>query len=170
MSSPRATFHGEPLQVRGQRLAVGDRFPDAVLSGTNLKPVALNAFTGVRLFSVIPSLATGICDAQTRRFDATAQSLGHGLSVITVSTDLPFTLARWQKDNEATHITLLSDHKTLAFGDAIGAHVIELRLLQRCVFVVDAGDIVRHAEYVGEIAQHPDYDAAIDAVTRLLVP
>jgi thiol peroxidase len=166
--APRATFNGKPVTITGTRLSVGDRFPNATLLDAALRPVALAEFAGkARLFSVIPSLDTGICDAQTRRFNDAAQQFGSNARVITISTDLPFRLGRWQKDAEANDVVLLSDHYALAFGDAVGAHVRELRLLQRSVFVVNDGGIVTYSEYVPEIAQHPDYDAALIAMGAL---
>jgi len=158
------TFKGIPQTVIGAPLKVGDTFPEVTLTATDLGQVNLASYKGqVCLLSVVPSLDTGICDAQTRRFDSEAETLGPSVRVITVSADLPFAQKRWMTDAEIKNITVLSDHRDMAFGDAAGTHVKELRLEQRSIFVVDAGGIVRYAEYVPEIAQHPDYDAAIAA-------
>jgi thiol peroxidase len=162
------TFKGAPMTAIGEPLKPGDRFPDVPLQAPDLSLVNLGAFAGaVRLVSVVPSLDTSICDAQTRRFDEEAGRLGPGVTVITVSADLPFAQRRWAKEAGIAHLTLLSDHRDMAFGDAVGAHVKELRLDQRSIFVVDRDGVVRHAEYVPEIAQHPDYDAAIAAAQKL---
>ncbi|MCX7938974.1 MAG: thiol peroxidase, partial [Thermoflexales bacterium] len=114
------------------------------------------------------SLDAGICDAQTRRFDEEAAKLGDQVKVITVSADLPWAQRRWLNEREAKNVVVLSDHESMAFGDAVGTHVKEMRIEQRAVFVVDKDDTIVYAEYVPEIAQHPDYDAALEAVRKLL--
>jgi thiol peroxidase len=162
------TFKGAPMTAVGDPLKAGDRFPNVSLLAPDLSTVDLDAYAGtVRLISVVPSLDTGICDAQTRRFDDESGRLGSSVKIITVSADLPFAQKRWMKEADVTRLTLLSDHRDMAFGDAVGAHVKELRLDQRSIFVIDRDGVVRYAEYVPEIAQHPDYDAAIAAAEKL---
>ena len=168
-STSRTTFRSKPVTIIGAPLRPGDFMPDATLLTPEWAQVSLSKFSGqVRLFSVIPSLATGICDTQTRRLNDEARRLGARVRVITISADLPFTQKRWQTDADAHAMTMLSDTMSLAFGDAIGAHVAEMRVLQRCILVVSDTDKVTYAEYVPEIAQHPDYDAALAALTALL--
>jgi thiol peroxidase len=163
------TFKGEPQTVVGQPLQVGDDFPSVQLVAPDLGKVDLSQFDShVRLVSVVPSLDTGICDAQTKRFNNEAEAFGKRVKVITISADVPFAQRRWSKENEIKNITLLSDYHAMAFGDAAGTHVRELRLNQRSIFVVDANGKVTYAEYVPEISQHPDYDAALEAVHKLL--
>ncbi|MFN3704891.1 MAG: thiol peroxidase [Thermoflexales bacterium] len=163
------TFKGNPLTVIGPKLKPGDQFPDVSLISPELNEVRLSEMRGhVLLISVVPSLDTGICDAQTRRFNEEAEKLGDRVKVITVSADLPWAQRRWLNDAEAKHIIALSDHRNMAFGDAAGTHVKELRIEQRAIFVVDREGKVAYVEYVPEIAQHPDYDAALEAVRRLL--
>lgn len=163
------TFKGKPLTVVGNRLKPGDVFPAVTLTAPDWSPVNLGTLRGtVRLISVVPSLDTGICDAQTKRFNAEAEQLGERVKFITVSADLPWAQRRWMNDAEVKHILVLSDHADMAFGNAVGTHVKEMRIEQRSIFVVDKDDVVRYVEYVPEIAQHPDYDAAIEAVKRLI--
>ena len=161
------TFKGTPLTVIGQPLNPGDPMPDVSLTGIDLGKVSLGSLKGkVCLISVVPSLDTGICDAQTRRFNDEAEELGPNVRIITISADLPFAQKRWMTDAEVKNITALSDHTAMAFGDAAGTHVKELRIEQRSIFVVDRDGVVRYVEYVPEIAQHPDYDAAIAACAQ----
>ncbi|MFQ5612118.1 MAG: thiol peroxidase [Anaerolineae bacterium] len=168
MTTERAngvTFQGNPLTVKGDQLKVGDKAPDFSLLGNDLSQVSLADSAGkVRLISVVTSLDTGICDAQTHRFNEEAASLGDEVVILTVSADLPFAQARWCGAAGVDRVQTLSDHRDMGFGDAYGTHVKELRLEQRSVFVVDGEGIVRYAEYVPEIAQHPDYEAALAAV------
>lgn len=167
-ASATVLYKSADLKVLGTRLAVGDPMPDVELTATDLRRVALSEYAGkVSLISVVPSLDTGVCDAQTRRFNDEARKLGDSVTVITVSADLPFAQKRWQTEAEAGNVILLSDHARMAFGDATGTHIEALRLDQRSIFVVDRGGKVRYVEYVRNFGHHPDYDAAV-AIARTL--
>lgn len=160
----------KPLTVLGPVLRPGDRAPEVVLSTKGFDGVAplLESTAGkARLINVIPSIGTGICDAQTRRFNQEAATFGDDVVVVTVSADLPFHLAEWCAAKGVDRVITMSDHLTMAFGDAYGTHIKELRVESRAVFVVDAHDTVRYVEYVPTIGQHPDYDAALAAVKSL---
>ena len=162
------TFKGNPLTVHGEPLAVGDKAPDFELVANNLSSVSLADSAGkVRLISVVPSLDTGICDAQTRRFNEEAADLGDKVVVLTVSADLPFAQARWCGAAGIDQVQTLSDHKNMNFGAAYGTYIDELRVEQRAIFVVDDNDTLQYVEYVPEIAQHPDYEAALTAVKEV---
>ena len=159
------TFKGIPHTVLGSVLQVGDQAPDFVLHANDWRKVTLADTAGkVRLISVVPSLDTGICDAQTRRFNQEATSLGEDVVILTVSADLPYAQRRWCGAAGIDRVQTLSDHMDMNFGDAYGTHIRELRLEQRAIFVVDENDTVTYVAYVPEIAQHPDYDAALAAV------
>lgn len=164
------TLKGKPLTVIGTALKPGDKAAEVILSSKGFDGTApmLGSTAGkVRLINVIPSIGTGICDAQTRRFNEEAATLGDGVVVVTVSADLPFHLAEWCAAKGVDRVITLSDHLAMAFGDAYGTHIKELRIEQRAVFIVDADDVMRYVEYVPEIAQHPDYDTALAAVKGL---
>ena len=161
------TLKGEKLTVRGNVLQPGDKAPDFTLTANDFSSVSLQDSTGkVRLISVVPSLFTGICDAQTRRFNEEAASLGENVTVLTVSVDFPTAQRQWCGAAGIDRVQTLSDHKDMNFGDAYGTHVVEIRWEQRAIFVVDSDDTIRYVEYVPEIAQHPDYEAALTAVRR----
>lgn len=158
------TLKGNPLTVIGQPVAVGDPAPSFELTANDLSSVSLaNSAGKVRLISVVPSLDTGICDAQTRRFNEEAAALGDNVVVITVSAEHPFNQKRWCGAAGIDRVQVLSDHMDMNFGTAYGTYIKELRLDQRAIFVVDAHDKVSYVEYVPEIAQHPDYEAALAA-------
>jgi len=163
------TFQGQPLTVLGRKLEVGDRAPYFTLVANDLSTVTLPDTAGkVRLISVVPSLDTAVCDAQTRRFNQEVGAVGDEVICYTVSADLPFAQARWCGAAGVERVVTLSDHQTMAFGDAYGTHIKELRLEQRAVFVIDADGIVRYVEYVPELTHHPDYEAALDAVRAIV--
>jgi thioredoxin-dependent peroxiredoxin len=159
------TFKGGPLTLLGQRLTTGGPAPDFKLLANDLSPVTLADSNGkVRLISVVPSLDTGVCDAQTRRFNEEAAGLGDNVAILTVSADLPFAQARWCGAAGVDQVQTLSDHYDLGFGDSYGVHIKELRLDTRALFVVDASGTLTYAEYVPEMTDHPDYAAALAAV------
>ncbi len=162
------TFKGGPLTLLGQRVAVGSAAPEFKLLANDLSPVALADSAGkVRLISVVPSLDTGVCDAQTRRFNEEAAGLGKNVVVLTVSADLPFAQARWCGAAGVDQVQTVSDHFDMNFGDSYGVHIKELRIDTRAIFVVDASGTVVYAEYVPEMTDHPDYDAALAAAKAI---
>ena len=162
------TFKGNPLTLIGPEIKPGDQAPDCQVLRQDLSPVKLSDAKGkIRLISVVPSLDTPVCDAQTRRFNEEAATLPAGVDIWTVSMDLPFAQKRWCGAAGINRIQVLSDHKDAGFGLAFGTLVKELRLLARAVFVIDQRGVVRHAEYVREVTTHPNYDAALAAVRQL---
>ena len=162
-----AKFKGNPLTLIGPEIKPGAKAPSFHVTGQDLSPVTLDAFRGKSLIiSVVPSLDTPVCDAQTRRFNKEAAALS-GLEILTISMDLPFAQKRWCGAAGIDRVTVLSDYKDASFGTAWGTLIKELRLQSRAVFVVDAGGIVRYAEYVPEVTSHPNYDAALAAARQL---
>lgn len=157
------TLMGNPFTLLGPELKVGDKAPDFSALDNGLKPVDLAATgNGVRVFSVVPSLDTPVCDMQTKRFNEEAGKMGD-VTIYTVSMDLPFAQKRWCGAFGVDHVKMLSDHRDASFGMAFGTLVKELRILSRAIFVVDKNNVIRYVEYVGEVSQHPNYDAAIAA-------
>ena len=170
MSVERAnavTLLGTPYTLVGPQLKVGDKAPEFDTVGKDLKPVALADTSGVlRVFSVLPSLDTPVCDAQSRRFNEETANLPD-VKIYTVSMDLPFAQTRWCEATGVENLTMLSDHRSAAFGANYGTLIKELRLNCRAIFVVDQEGILRHVEYVKEVADHPNYEAALEAVRRI---
>ena len=159
------TFQGNPLTVLGDALKVGDKAPAFSLLANDLSPVTLEDSAGkVRLISVVPSLDTPVCDTQTRNFNEKVSAFGDNVICYTVSADLPFAQARWCGAAGIERVQTLSDHREMAFGDAYGTHIKELRLNARAVFIVDAAGTIQYIEYVPEVTDEPDYDKAIEAL------
>jgi len=158
------TLKGQPLTLLGIPLRVGDVAPDAELTAIDWSSVKLSDYAGkVRLLNVVYSLDTGVCDAQTHKFNEEATKLGKDVVVLTISADLPFAQKRWCGASGLQNVITLSDHQALAFADAYGVHIKERRVTSRAVFVVDRAGVVRYIEYVPEISSHPNYDAALAA-------
>ena len=157
------TFKGNPLTLVGPELSVGDKVPDFKVVTRDLSPFGLADTEGTaRIFSVVPSLDTPVCDSQTRRFNKEASQLP-GVKIYTVSMDLPFAQARWCAAAGVDKLVMLSDYQTGAFGTAFGTLIKELRLDTRAIFVVDQTGTIRYVEYVKEMTSHPDYDSALVA-------
>ena len=164
MERPGATtLRGNPFTLVGPQLEPGDPAPDFTLVDNALKPVTL-ADTGnhVRIISVIPSLDTPVCDAQTKRFNEEAAKLP-GVDILTVSMDLPFAQKRWCGAFGVDNVKMLSDHREGSFGSHYGTLIKELRIESRAIFVVDRTNTVSYAEYVKEVADFPNYEAALAA-------
>ncbi|SFC57696.1 thiol peroxidase (atypical 2-Cys peroxiredoxin) [Bacillus sp. OV322] len=157
------TFINNPVTLIGNEVKAGDKAPDFTVLANDLSEVKLSDSKGsVRIISVVPSVDTGVCDAQTRRFNEEASKVD-GVKVLTISVDLPFAQKRWCAASGLENVQVLSDHRDLSFGEAYGVVMKELRLLARAVFVVDSNDTVTYAEYVSEGTNHPDYESAVAA-------
>src|ERR1700736_5654104 len=168
MERPAATtLRGNPMTLVGPELKAGDKAPAFQGVDNGLKPVTLET-TGnhVRIFSVVPSLDTPVCDAQTKRFNEEAAKLPD-VDIFTVSMDLPFAQKRWCGNFGIDKIKMLSDHKAGSFGEHYGTLIKELRIESRAIFVVDQDNKIKHVEYVKEVAEHPNYYAALSAARSL---
>jgi thiol peroxidase len=151
------------MTLVGPELKPGDEAPDFNVVDSGLKPVTLADTAGhVRIVSVVPSLDTPVCDAQTKRFNEAAASLP-GIDILTVSMDLPFAQKRWCGAFAVDKVKMLSDHKDASFGSNYGTLIKELRIESRAIFVIDRNNRVSYAEYVKEVADHPNYEAALQA-------
>jgi len=157
------TLRGNPLTVVGPELKPGDKAPDFTAVDDSLKALDLaGTGSGVRIFSVVPSLDTPVCDAQTRRFNEEAGKLPD-VKIYTFSMDLPFAQKRWCGAFGIDHVKMVSDHRDASFGQAYGTLIKDLRILSRAIFVVDKNNTIRYVEYVKEVGEHPSYDAALAA-------
>lgn len=163
-------MRGNALPVEGPELHVGDTAPDFRLhqrTPDGLKDVTLDDFAGkTLLLSVVPSLDTPVCEIQTKKFNEEASALPAGVEVLTVSMDLPFAQARFCGEKGVHRIQTASDHRDGSFGKAYGTLITPLRIESRAVFVVDPNRTVRHAEYVPEVTEQPNYTAALEAARQ----
>ncbi|MEZ6058150.1 MAG: thiol peroxidase [Planctomycetaceae bacterium] len=160
------TLKGNPVTLKGAELKVGGKAPEFALQNNSLEEVTLASSAGkTRIIATLPSLDTGTCHAETKRFNDEAAKLD-GVDILVVSTDLPFGQKRWCGAEGVDKVSCLSDHRTAAMGEAYGV-LIQGGPLDRCltraIFVVDAAGTLKHVEYVAEIADHPNYDAALSA-------
>ena len=163
------TFAGGPVTLVGPEVKVGQAAPDFTLLDNGLAPKTLKDFAGkVKVISVVPSLDTGVCDAQTRWFNQDATKLSDDVVVLTVSMDLPFAQKRWCGAAGVENVVTLTDHKDASFGENYGFLIEELRLLTRGVVVIDKNDKVTYVEYVPEVTHAVNFDSTIEAIKAAL--
>jgi len=158
-------FKGKPLELVGRKIQIGQPAPDFIVVDNNLNEMHLSNFlNGVLVISAVPSLDTATCDMETRRFNEEAGKLGEKVKVLTISMDLPFAQKRWCGANGIEHVQTASDYRYSSFGQNYGVLIKDLRLLARCIFVIDRTGKVRYVQLVKEVADEPNYDAAIKAI------
>ena len=161
------TFKGNPIDLVGPRLKPGDSAPEFTCVGAGLSVVTLADTAGkARLFNVVPSLDTPVCNKQTKRFAEELKSLGDKVAAYTVSLDLPFAQARFCTEANIENVKNLSDVHDHSFGEHYGVLIqgLPIPLLARAVFVVDPSNTITYAQIVPEIATEPDYEPALKAL------
>jgi thiol peroxidase len=165
------TFKGAPLTLAGNELKSGQPAPDFKVHyfEGGMKTITLADLKGKpTIVSVVPSLDTAVCAMQTKKFNDQLASLGERINAVTVSMDLPFAMNRFCGAENVKNMRVGSDYQDRNFGNNWGTLIEELKILARAVFVLDANGKVVHAEYVGEVTNEPDYDAALEALRRQL--
>jgi thiol peroxidase len=165
------TFKGNPMTLAGEAVTAGGAAPDFTLHyfEGGMQTLTLEDLKGKpALLSVVPSLDTPVCATQTKKFNESLGELGDRINAVTVSLDLPFAMNRFCGAENITNIRSASDYQERNFGQDWGTLIEELKILCRAIFVLDADGKVVHAQYVGEVAEEPDYDAALDALKSQL--
>jgi len=160
------TLKGNPVSLVGDEVKVGQTAPDFKAQKTDMSDYSLGSSPGkTRIILSVPSLDTPVCDEETRRFNQEAAKLP-GVEIVCVSMDLPFAQKRWCGAAGVENVVTASDHRDASFGKNYGVLVnggpLD-RMHARAVFVIGADNSVKHVEYVNDIANHPDYEAALAA-------
>ncbi len=164
-TNDKITLQGNPVEVSGAALKVGDSLPAFTVSGIDLKDINNAQFRDKPLvISVIPSIDTPLCEIQTKKFNEVMASKSDTVSLLTVSRDLPFAFKRWCAAEGVENITCASDYKYRSFGKAFGVDIENMGILARAVFVADKNGKITHVEYVSEISKEPDYDAVLSLI------
>jgi thioredoxin-dependent peroxiredoxin len=161
------TFKGKPYTLVGPQLKPGDQAPDFACVSSGLEIVGIKQTPAkARLFSVVPSLDTPVCSQQTKKFEETLAGMKDKVSTYTVSLDLPFAQKRFYAAEGVSNMQTLSDVHDHSFGQNYGVLIegLPLPLLSRAIFVVDPQGKLTHVEYVMDVPQHPNYDAAVAAL------
>ncbi|MFW6158787.1 MAG: thiol peroxidase [Planctomycetota bacterium] len=161
------TMKGDSLTLLAgeKQPEVGDDAPDFRVVDGDFAPVTLDDLKGqVLLISAVPSLDTGVCATQTKRFNEEAATLPEGVAVLTISMDLPFAQKRFCEAEKVERVRVLSDHVWHSFGLSYGVLVKDMGLLARSIWVIDRDGTIVYREVVSELTDYPHYDAALDAV------
>jgi thiol peroxidase len=168
-SRPGMMIGTTEFAVEGPMLNVGDHAPDFKLTANDWKMKSLADYAGkIKILSIVPSLDTRVCSAQTHRFNAEAASLSEDIIILTVSADLPYAQRRWCGAEGIERVVTLSDHKTMTFSDDYGLHLTDLRICQRACFVIDQNDVIQHAEYIPVMGNEVDFSSALNKARELV--
>lgn len=168
-SNETITMKGSPLKVEGRCVEEGMQVPTYTLTGVDMADVSNATLAGkVVVYVSIPSIDTPVCAVETKRFNKEAVDMHKDVVVAVVSRDLPFASKRWCAAEGVDRVMMLSDYKYRTFGKAFGVELPDLGLLARAVFVADRAGKIVHVDYVTEVAEEPDYAAALGAVKKVL--
>ncbi|MEX0605713.1 MAG: thiol peroxidase [Marinobacter sp.] len=163
------TRRGVPVTTAGDLPATGSKAPETVFTGNDLGDVSLSSLTGKRvILNIFPSIDTPTCAKSVHRFNEAASKLDNTV-VLCVSADLPFAQARFCGAEGLKRVTTVSTFRSPAFGKTYGVEMMDgpLRgLLSRALVIIDESGTIIHTEQVPEIAQEPNYDAALAALTN----
>jgi len=153
------------VTLLGTQINIDDKAPNFKVVDKNFAPVHLSDFKEqTLLISVVPSLDTGVCSLQTKRFNEEAAKLPKNITILTISNDLPFAQKRFCNLENIDQVKVLSDSVWRNFGESYGLIIKDMGLLTRAIFIIDNQGIVKYKELVANISQHPDYESALAAV------
>ena len=156
------------VTLLGEQVNEGQVAPDFKVVNDSFAPVTLSEFSGKTiLISVVPSLDTGVCSIQTKRFNEEVESLPDNIAMLTISNDLPFAQKRFCKTENIDKMKVLSDAVWRDFGTKYGLLIKDMGLLTRAIFIIDEQGKVAYKELVANISDHPKYDDALATLTAL---
>lgn len=156
------------VTLLGNQVNLGDIAPDFKVVTESFSPVTLAEFKNKAvLISVVPSLDTGVCSIQTKRFNEEVTNLPEDVVILTISNDLPFAQKRFCKTEKVDNIKVLSDAVWRNFGQNYGLLIKDMGLLTRAIFIIDTDGKIAYKELVSNISQHPDYDTALAKLKSL---
>ena len=158
------------VTLLGEQVYVGEKAPNFNVVNENFSEVSLNDFDKkIILISVVPSLDTGVCALQTKRFNEEVANLPDSIVMLTISNDLPFAQKRFCKTENVNNIKILSDSVWRDFGSKYGLLIKDMGLLTRSIFIIDEQGKIAYKELVENLSKHPNYEMAL-ATLRALAP
>jgi len=156
------------ITLLGRQVNIGDKAPNFKVVDKNFAPIHLSDFKEqTLLISVVPSLDTGVCSLQTKRFNEEVTKLPKNITILTISNDLPFAQKRFCKVENIEQVKVLSDSVWRDFGENYGLLIKDMGLLTRAIFIIDSQGVVQYKELVANISQHPNYESALAAVKSI---
>ncbi|MGQ7947380.1 thiol peroxidase [Flavobacterium sp. WC2509] len=161
------TLGGNPVHTSGELPKIGSKLADFKLVKNDLSIADLSTFAGKKLvLNIFPSIDTGTCATSVRKFNESASNLAN-TTVLCISRDLPFAQKRFCGAEGLENVVNLSDFQEGTFGKNNGLEIVDgplTGLHSRVIIVVDENGVVTHTEQVGEIANEPNYEAALAAL------
>lgn len=156
------------VTLLGNQVKEGEQAPDFKVVNDSFAPVKLSDFKQKPvLISVVPSLDTGVCSLQTKRFNEEVANLPQNVVMLTISNDLPFAQKRFCKAENIDKVKVLSDAVWREFGANYGLLIKDMGLLTRAIFIIDEHGKVAYKELVANISQHPNYENALATLKAL---
>ncbi len=161
------TLQGNEIHTNGDLPKVGDTAPDFSLVNSELGDVSLATYKGKKkLLSIVPSLDTPVCATSTKKFNETAKEKSDSVFLM-IAADLPFAMSRFCAAEGTDNVIALSMMRSRKFAKDYGVLIEDgplAGITARALVVIDENDKVIHSELVSEIAQEPNYDAALAAL------
>lgn len=159
----------QQIVLLGKKAEVGKKAPAFKVVDASFKQTELKDFKGKTvLISVVPSVDTGICSLQTKRFNTEVAKLPEDVVLLTISTDLPFAQKRYCQQEQIDKLVVLSDAVWRDFGSNYGLLIKDMGLLTRTVLIIDNEGKLVYQQMVDELAKEPDYDAALNALQQII--
>lgn len=163
------TFGGDKVTLLGKQVEVGEKAPAFKATKNDLSEFNSEDLKGkVVVYSIAPSLDTSVCAIQAKKFNHDALEQSDDVVIVTITEDLPFAQARFCANEDIENLEMVSDYKEREFGEKYGFLIDELKLLARGVVVVDKEGTISYVEYVPEVTNEVDFDAALEAVKKLV--
>ena len=161
---------GSEVTVLGYDIVVGQKAPEFSAQTLDWEIIKVLEVTKdkVRILAALPSIETGVCDRETRKFNEEAAKLDDDIVIIPISTDLPYTQSKWCAAAGIDQVMMVSDHLETSFGLQYGCLIKERRILRRAVFVVDQEGIVQYVDYMPTLGDEPDYTAVLETAEQLV--
>ncbi|MDP4534960.1 thiol peroxidase [Alkalimonas collagenimarina] len=159
----------QQVVLQGHPIDIGQQAPDFKVVDQQFKAVSLSDFQGKPiLISVVPSIDTGTCSLQTKRFNDAVSELPSEVVMLTISTDLPFAQRRFCEQEEVEQLQVLSDAVWRDFGSNYGLLIKDMGLLARTVILIDTAGKINYIQLVKSLANEPDYDDALTALRTMI--
>ncbi len=153
------------ITLLGTQVYVGEKAPEFTVVNENFTPRHLSDFSDhIILISVVPSLDTGVCSLQTKRFNEEVANFSQDVVMLTISNDLPFAQKRFCKVENIDKLEILSDSVWRDFGSKYGLLIKDMGLLTRAIFIINKQGNIVYKELVSNISNHPNYDKALAAL------
>jgi thiol peroxidase len=156
------------VTLLGNQVNIGEKAPDFKVVNDTFSPISLSNFSDKTiLISVVPSLDTGVCSLQTKRFNDEVVNFSENVVVLTISNDLPFAQKRFCKNENVEKVKVLSDAVWREFGSKYGLLIKDMGLLTRAIFIINSQGLIAYKELVDNISSHPDYESALAELQKL---